>query len=301
MSTTVKEIQSANLTDLAQLLESCSQEQLLAIIAKMIQYEPYAYLEMTKEELIAFIKENFNYALNAELYKDENEFIDWCFKIALKHKALEMSEKFNKQQKANGKEAEGHCKGMMYYCCLVYAISYFIKDFRILDEIDGFLVSPMGYVDSTQLTTVADRFNLAIRVRIIPDGRDMIEYMNKANKGWYGNPKTAKYCVELAIVDQHYVPWIEDMGITEYYLDHMKDIDKYAESHGWSENKKYHTYKKVKNYFAADEKRKGMNVIRFMKKIVEVGMTEPIKRDDKDYISYMDFQDFKYQQIHPRW
>ena len=301
MSATRSTAQRHNLTTLDTLLESCSESQLLAIIAKMIEYEPYAYQEMPKEELIAFIKENYNYAIAAEVYKDEDEFIDWCFGIALKQKALEMSERFNNHQRANGIDVYGHCKGMMYYCCLVYAISYFIKDFRILDEIDSFVTSPMGYVDAGQLTAVADRFNLAIRVRIIPDGRDKIEYMNKTNNGWYGNPQTAKYCVEGAIVDQHYVPWIEDMGITEYYLEHCHDIDKYAESHGWSENKKYHTYKKNKNSFIADEKRKGMNVIRFMNKLVELGMTEPIKRNDKDYISYMSFQDFKYHDKHPRW
>ena len=286
---------------LSVLLQSCSQDQLLEIIAEMIESDPIDYQEMSKEEMIAFITENYNYALNAELYQNEDEFVNWCFDIALKVKALEMSERFNKQQRANGKDAEGHCKGMLYYCCLVYAISYFVKDFRILDEIDSFISSCTGYVSADQLTTIANRFNLAIRVRRIPDGRDMIEYMNKSNNGWYGNPKTAKYCIEIAQSDEHYVPWIEDMGITEYYLDHMKEVDKYAESHGWSDNKKYHTCNKNKNSFIANEKRKGMNSLRFMKKIVDLGIVEPLTRDDNDVISYMDFQDFKYHQVHPRW
>ena len=285
---------------LTTLLQSCSNGQLLAIIEEMIEYEPYEYQEMSKEELIAFITENYNYAIAAEVYKDEDEFVDWCFDVALKHKALEMSEKFNKQLKTNGKDDEGHCKGMLFYCCLVYAISYFEKDFRILDEIDSFIASCTCYVSAAQLTTIANRFNLAIRVRRIPDGRDMIEYMNKANDGWYGNPKTAKYRIEIAQSEEHYIPWIEDMGITEYYLDHMKEVDKYAESHGWSDSKKYHTYKKVKNSFAADEKRKGMNSLRFMNKLVELGMTEPLIRNDKDVIDYMSFQDFKYHYVHPR-
>ena len=301
MSTKIVKGCATEESKLSILLQSCSNSQLLEIIAEMIESDPIDYLEMSKEEMIAFIKENYNYALNAELYQNEDEFVKWRFDIALKVKALEMSERFNKQQRANDKGAEGHCKGMLYYCCLVYAISYFVKDFRILDEIDGFISSYTGYVSADQLTTIANRFNLAIRVRRIPDGRDMIEYMNKSNNGWYGNPKTAKYCIEIAQSDEHYVPWIEDMGITEYYLDHMKEVDKYAESHGWSDNKKYHTCNKNKNSFIANEKRKGMNSLRFMKKIVDLGIVEPLTRDDNDVISYMDFQDFKYHQVHPRW
>ena len=282
------------------LVDAASDFRFLSLLDAYLGYNQIP-MHPLDEEMIAFITENYNYALNAELYQDEDEFVNWCFNIALEYKALEMSEKFNNYQRTNYKDAEGHCKPMMYYCCLVYAISHFIKDFIILDDIDGFISSCTGYVSTDQLTTIANRFNLAIRVRRIPDGRNMIEYLNKANNGWYGNPKTAKYCIEIAQSDEHYVPWIEDMGITEYYLDHMKEVDKYAESHGWSDNKKYHTYKKNKNSFIADEKRKGMNVIRFMNKLVELGMTEPIKRNDKDYISYMSFQDFKYHDKHPRW
>ena len=53
-------------------------------------------------------KKNYSYALTAGVYKDDNEFVNWCFDIRLKHRALEMSERFNKQQKANSKDAEGH-------------------------------------------------------------------------------------------------------------------------------------------------------------------------------------------------
>ena len=42
-----------------------------------------------------------------------------------------------------------------------------------------------------------------------------------------------------------------------------------------------------------------MNIIRFMNKIVELGMTEPLKRNDKDVMTFMEFQDFKYDAIHP--
>ena len=238
--------------------------------------------------------------MSCDVYKDEDEFVDWCFKIGLKVKALEMSERFNKHQKANGKDANGHIKPMMYYCCLVYSISHFVKDFTLLDSIDRFVGSSTGFVGTDKLTTIANTFDLAFRIRIIPKGRDKIEFMNKTNKGWYGNPQTAKYCIELGQIGEHYVPWIEDIGITEYFLEHYHDAVNYGKSHGWSENKMLHTYKKIKNCFAADEKRKGMNIIRFMNKIVELVMTEPMKRNDKDVMAFMDFQDFKYHANHPR-
>ena len=77
MSTTERTTQHHYLTNLDTLLQSCSNRQLLAIIAEMIEYDPYAYQEMSKEELIAFIKENYNYVLTAEfLYQDDDEFID---------------------------------------------------------------------------------------------------------------------------------------------------------------------------------------------------------------------------------
>ena len=58
------------------LLESCSKSQLLAIIGEMIEFEPIDYQEMSKEEMMTFITENYNYAIVAEVYKDEDEFVD---------------------------------------------------------------------------------------------------------------------------------------------------------------------------------------------------------------------------------
>ena len=168
-------------SDLVVLLESCSKSQLLAIIAEMIESEQIDYQEMSKEDLIQFITENFNNALMTERYNNENESVDLCFKIALEVKTTEMSERFNKQQRANEKDAIRACKPYIYYCCLVYTISYFVKDIRILDDIDGFIAFCTGYVNVYQLTTIANRFNLAIRVRRIPDGRDKVEYINKAS------------------------------------------------------------------------------------------------------------------------
>ena len=103
-----KGIQSNNLTDLATLLESCSKSQLLAIIAEMIEYEPIDYQEMSNNELIQFIVREAANAVSCSVYKDEDEFVDWCFKIALEVKALVMSERFNKQQRANDIDASGY-------------------------------------------------------------------------------------------------------------------------------------------------------------------------------------------------
>ena len=164
---------------------------------------------MSKPELITCIIENYNITLSCGVYQDEDEFVNWCFKIGLEYKALEMSEKIN---------SKGHINPPMYYCCLVYSISHFVNDFTLLDNIDKMVVDSTSFVGTDMLTTIANIFDLAIIVRRIPEGRDIIEFMNKANKGWYGNPKTAKYCIELGLVDEHYVPWIEDIGITEYFL-----------------------------------------------------------------------------------
>ena len=116
--------QNCNLTDLNTLLELCSNGQLLAIIEERIESDPIDYQEMSKEELIAFIKENYNYAIIADVYKDEDEFIDWCFNIALKHKTLEMSERFNKQQIANNKDADGYLQA--YDVLLLFSLCYII-------------------------------------------------------------------------------------------------------------------------------------------------------------------------------
>ena len=57
---------------------------------------------------------------------------------------IEISEKFNNYQRTNHKDAEDHCKSMIYYCCIDYTISYFANDFIILDDIDGLIFSCTG-------------------------------------------------------------------------------------------------------------------------------------------------------------
>ena len=49
----------------------------------------------------------------------------------------------------------------MYYCCLVYAISQFVKDFTLLDNIDRFVGSSTGYVETDKLTTIANTFKFS--------------------------------------------------------------------------------------------------------------------------------------------
>ena len=127
------------------------------------------------------------------------------------------------------------------------------------------------------------------------------ELGNKENKGWYGNPDKAIYKFELAAIDNHLIPWIEDTGITEYYINNIKAIDEYAEAHDWSDNKKTHTYKKVKNCYIADEKKKGLNSIRFIEALHKAGAFTPLYRNDKDVELCQEFWDLKFHRIHPRW
>ena len=117
-------------------------------------------------------------------------------------------------------------------------MSYTYKDLKLLDDVDRFIVSPHGYINSYQLTTIADKYNLVFRLRTINVKTNMIELGNKENKGWYGNPDKAKYKFEIAVIDNHLIQWIEYTGITEYYIKNHEDIDKYAKVHNWSDNKK---------------------------------------------------------------
>ena len=101
-------------------------------------------------------------------------------------------------------------KGLLYYCCLVYSMSYTCKGINLLDDIDLFLGSPLYYADSYHLTTAANNFNIALRLREINEKTNMIELCNMQNKGWYGNHDKAKYKFEIAAINNHYIPWIED-------------------------------------------------------------------------------------------
>ena len=138
-------------------------------------------------------------------------------------------------------------------------------------------------------------------MRAINEKTNMIELGNKENKGWYGNPDKAKYKFELAIIDEHCIPWIEDTGITEYYIKNREDIDKYAEEHNWSDNKKTHTYKKIKNYYISDEKKKGLNSLRLIEALKAANAFIPLYRNDEDYELYREFAERKFHLVHPRY
>ena len=112
----------------------------------------------------------------------------------------------------------------------------------------------------------------------------MTELGNKQNNGWYGRSDKAKYKFEIAAIDNHYIPWIEDAGITEYYIKNWQDIDKYAEAHNLSDNnkRKMHTYRKIKNNYISDEKKKGLNSLRLIEAMDKAGAFIPLYRNDKD-------------------
>ena len=189
-------------------------------------------------------------------------------------------------------------KWWLYYNCLIHSTSYTCKDLNLLDDVDLQFMNTSGYVSSDQLRFIADKFKLAFRLRAINEKTNKIELGNKENKDWYGNPDKAIYKFEIAAIDNHYIPWIEDTGITEYYIKNREAIDKYAEAHNWSDNKKTHTYKKIKNYFIADEKKKGLNSLRLIEALNKSGAFTPITRADKDYELAREFWDLKFHRIH---
>ena len=235
-----------------------------------------------------FIMENLIIGINCQLYEESTDkgAIDWAFYKIPKYRANRISP---------------GTKGWLYYNCVVNAMSYTCKNLNLLDDIDHFIASPEGYVGSDQLTTIANKFNLAFRLRAINEKTNMIELGNKENKGWYGNPDKAIYKFEIARIENHYIPWIEDTGITEYYIKNREDIDKYAEAHNWSDNKKTHTYKKIKNNYIADEKKKGLNCLRLLEAMNKAGAFTLLMRNDQDYYLYREFWSRKFHGVHPRW
>ena len=260
----------------------------LGIIAAIIEDEPYGYDEMNEQEMTEFIMENLIMGINCQLYKESTDkgAIDWAFYKILKYRANRISP---------------GAKGWLYYNCLVNAMSYTCKDLKLLDDVDHFITSPHGYIGSDQYRFLANKFNLAFRLRAINEKTNMIELGNKENKGWYGNPDKAIYKFELAAIDNHLIPWIEDTGITEYYIKNREDIDKYAKSHNWSDNKKTHTYKKIKNNYIADEKKKGLNCLRLLEAMNKAGAFTLLMRNDQDYYLYREFWSRKFHGVHPRW
>ena len=266
-------------------INNLSEEYKLVIIAAIIEDVPYDYKEMNPQDKTSFIMDNLIMGINCELYKDNNDkgAIDWVFYKIIKYKA---------------KLIMSGAKRWLYYCCHVNAMSYTCKDINLLDDVDLFLGGPFGYIDSYHLTTTANNFKLAFRIRAINEKTNKIEFGNKENKGWYGNPDKAKYKFELAIIDNHYIPWIEDTGITEYYIKNHEDIDKYAEEHNWSDNKKTHTYKKIKKNYISDEKKKGLNSIRLIETMDKAGAFIDLRRNDKDFELFEKFRAHRFHMVH---
>ena len=224
-------------------INNLSESDKLGVIASIIEDNPSDYKEMTPQEKSDFIIDNLIMGINCELYEENTDkgAIDWAFSRIIKYRA--------------NKILPG-AKWWLYYCCLVHSMSYTCKDLNLLDDIDLYISNPSGYVSSDQLRFIAEKFNVAFRLRAINEKTNKIELGNKENKGWYGNPDKAKYKFEIGRIDNHYIPWIEDTGITEYYINNIKAIDEYAEAHNWSDNKKTHTYKKVKNCYINERHKK---------------------------------------------
>ena len=244
------------------------------------------YSQQKTNDTIKFIYENLLIGINCQTFGDNNTdkvVIDWCFTEILK---------------ARTRKIKSGMKWWNYYPCLIQAMSDTCKDLNLLDNIDRFLrISSSDYVDTYHLSEITDHFNIAFKVRQI-DNRNMIEFKNKANNGWYGNPDKADYKFELGIIENHFIPWVEDTGITEYYLRNRKDINKYADAHNWSDNKRTHTYKKVKNCYKADEKKKGINSLRLITLLKELDAFDPLHRSDKDYIKFMEFKEAKHRKLY---
>ena len=262
-------------------ISSLRKQQKETIIRSITESENNEFEDI--DEMDIFIMNNLIAASNCKAFTDNTEkgLINWCFDKLL-------TDKTNKIMPG--------IENYLYYPCFINAISYTIKDIDLLDSIDRFINSEDGYIGNDAITSICKTFNIAIRVRHIDESRNMIEFGNKANKGWYGNPDNSKYCCEVARIESHYIPWIEDTGITEYYLNNRDEIDKYASLHKWTDNKKHHTYKRIKNNFLADEKKKGLNCLRLINKLKELGAFEPIKRDDEDYILYTKFRNLRNKQ-----
>ena len=254
--------------EITKYITSLSKSQKETIIRKITE-EDYIEDFENMEEMDNFIIDNLILGISYTKFKDNTEkgVINWCFEQILKAKTDAIIPGI---------------KSYLYYPCFVSSLSATIKDIDLLDSIDRIIGDVTGYVSIDAITYICNTFNIAVRVRHIEKKTNMIEYGNKANKGWYGNPEKAKYCCEIARIEDHYIPWVEDTGITEYYLKNWKEIDKYAYAHKWSIEKRTHTYKQIKNNFIADENKKGLNSLRLIYKMLELGAFEPLKRNDED-------------------
>ena len=236
-------------------------------------YDDESTKEINENELKEEIYEQIDIAkkMNIEQFQTDEKTIDWIWK-----KLYKRVSKYSVSRL--------HCKGLkwwLYDSCFVYAIAPQIKNFELLDKL-RFDTRWSEYISSNNMSVLCKTYDLAIRCRLINQTTNKIEYMNKENDGWYGNPEKAKIKCETCWDSDHMMLWEEDIGITSFYFDHMDEVDKYAEKHNWTDNKKYHAIKINKNKVISDEKAKGMNTLRFLEKLKEMELTKPLMRNESD-------------------
>ena len=197
---------------------------------------------------------------------------------------------WHKLYKRDCKERISRChfnslKWWLFDNCFIYAIAPQIKNFDLLNQL-RFELRNVEYVGSATVSMLCKSYDLAIRTRIINQTTNMIEFSNKENDGWYGDPKTAKIKCETCYADNHMMIWMEDIRITSFYMEHMEEVDKYAEKHNWTDKKKYHAIKIKNGKVEADEKAKGMNILRFLEKLKEKEFVKLLLRGDEDVIRF---------------
>ena len=163
-------------TKLNQFLQSLSQQQLTVLMAAMMEDDvnsPYVQQNANLECLTS----NFDVSLTAGVFQDAVHAIEWCFDQLLADKAYRATQELITKQPRERTECSSLKRGevynkvsiqpYLYYSCLVYSLSYFIKDFNILDELERFIGSVKGYVPSDKLTTISFVLELYRVLRII--------------------------------------------------------------------------------------------------------------------------------------
>ena len=231
-------------------------------------------IKKTEKELKEEILEQIELAkkMNIEDFQTDEKVIAWMW---------------NKLYKRDCQDSISHLhfnglQWWLYDNCLVYALAPQIRDFKLLDRI-RYDLRNVEFVTPFAIRIICEDHELAIRSRLINKTTNMIEYMNKENDGWYGDPKKAKIKCEICWYEDHAMKWDEDVGVTSFYLDHLDEVEKYAEKHNWSDNKKFHAIKIIKKNVIADENAKGMNTLRFIDKLNKNKFLKPLLREDYDY------------------
>ena len=270
-------------------LDSLSNEHLKIVWGFVTDNDSLFYLsEFPRDDLKKEIYEQIEMCkkMNIEEFQTEETIMDWIWDELYKRACKYSISRYH----FNG------LKWWLYDNCFIQAIAPQIKNFELLDKL-RYELRYTQYVNSTTVSRLCEVYNLAIRTRIINQTTNMIEFSNKENDGWYGDPNTAKIKCETCYVDNHMMIWMEDVGITSFYMDHMEEVDKYAEKHNWTDKKKYHAIKIRNGRVEADEKAKGMNTLRFLEKLKEKELLKPLIRGDEDVLQFVNAQNEIYGKI----